>query len=90
MVKIDMDRTSQIAFIKLTDEQKKKFAESILNNIEGIKKAGNLEGINPTTKITKNICYRKDEVVSPSNREDLLKNAKGNSNGAFSVPKIVE
>ena len=37
MVKIDMDRTSQIAFIKLTDEQKKKFAESILNNIEKLR-----------------------------------------------------
>lgn len=90
MSKIDLDRTSQIAFIRLTDEEKQKFTESIKRDIEAIGNAGDLSGVNPTTKITNNIYYRKDEVVPPSDRDELLKNAKGSSNGAFTVPKIVE
>lgn len=90
MSKIDLDRTSQIAFIRLNDEEKQKFTESIQRDIEAIGKAGDLSGVNPTTKITNNVYYRKDEVVPPSDRDELLKNAKGSSNGAFTVPKIVE
>lgn len=90
MAKIDMDKTAQIAFIRLTEEEKKKFEGSILKEVEGLKKVGDLSDINPTTKITKAVAYRKDQVVPSSSRDDLLKNAKGYSNGAFTVPKIVE
>lgn len=90
MSKIDLDRTSQIAFLKLTDEEKERIEKNILSELDGLKNVGDLSDVSPTTKITKNICYRKDEVVQPSDREDLLRNSVGNSNGAFTVPKIVE
>ena len=87
---IDLERISQIAFLRLTDEEKQRIEKSIISELDGLKKVGDLSEIAPTTKITKNICYRKDEVVTPSKRDDLLSNATGNSNGAFTVPKIVE
>lgn len=90
MAKIDLDRTAQIAFLKLTDEQKKSIEKCILKEIEGVENAGDLSMLQPTTKITKIIKYRKDEIVEPSKRDDLLRNAQGSSNGAFTVPKIVE
>lgn len=90
MANIDLNRTSQIAFLKLTNEEKERFASSISKEISAIKKVGDLGNVAPTTKISKDVKYRADKVVSPSDREDLLRNAKGNSNGAFTVPKIVE
>ena len=90
MNKIDIERTAQIAFLKLNDDEKQDIQKSIEAEVKWLSKAGDLSGIAPTTKITKIIAYRKDEVIPSSKREDLLKNAKDNSNGAFTVPKIVE
>ena len=86
MNKIDIERTAQIAFLKLNSEEKQEIEKSIEAEVKWLSKVGDLSGIAPTTKITK----RKDEVIPSSKREDLLKNAKDNSNGAFTVPKIVE
>ncbi|MBQ9625275.1 MAG: Asp-tRNA(Asn)/Glu-tRNA(Gln) amidotransferase subunit GatC [Clostridia bacterium] len=90
MNKIDIERTAQIAFLKLNSEEKQEIEKSIEAEVKWLSKVGDLSGIAPTTKITTIIASRKDEVIPSSKREDLLKNAKDNSNGAFTVPKIVE
>lgn len=90
MNKIDIDRTAQIAFLKLNDEEKQSFQESIEKNIESAEKLFVNLTCEPTTKITTKIYYREDSVVPSADRDELLRNAKENSNGAFVVPKIVE
>ncbi len=86
---INLDRISQIAFINLSDDEKKQITKSLQGDIEKVEKM-NKANVQPTIKITRQTIIRADEVIPSSNRDDLLRNAKGNSNGAFCVPKIVE
>lgn len=89
---MDLDKIAQIAFVKLSEQEKEICGNTINRTLENADKMLliDMQNVQPTTKITRVDFIREDIIVTPSSREELLSNAKNSDEGAFVVPKIVE
>jgi len=93
ITKETVDYIAKLSRLKFEDEAALKIAEQMGDVLTYMEKLSNLDTSNVKpmehVKPISNV-FRKD-IVSPSfNREQLLKNAPVEDEGAFVVPKIVE
>lgn len=92
MKNIDVETAMQIAFIKLSGEEKERCNYALSKDIEHYEKMMDIDvsSVEPTFLLNTDSAFREDVVKPSLNRDELLKNAKGSSEDAFCVPKIVE
>lgn len=92
-MEIDIKYVANLARIRLTDKEIKRFSkqlEDILKYIDKLKEL-NITDIQPTSHVLglKNIF--RDDVAKPSlNSEEVLKNAPERKENFFKVPKVIE
>lgn len=92
-VDIDIDRLAVLARIKLTPEEKARFAAQlgdVLAHVEQLNKV-NVDSVEPTAHAfpVTNV-WRADEPVEGMPVGDALANAPAKRGDQFSVPKVVE
>ncbi|MFC1553638.1 Asp-tRNA(Asn)/Glu-tRNA(Gln) amidotransferase subunit GatC [candidate division KSB1 bacterium] len=87
----DIERVAELAKLKLTDEQKKRFGDQ-LNDILGyVEKLNELDtdGIEPLRHVLEISTPLREDKVKPSMGADkALMNAPASENGFFKTPKI--
>jgi aspartyl-tRNA(Asn)/glutamyl-tRNA(Gln) amidotransferase subunit C len=90
---IDVKYVAHLARIALTPDEEKKLATQlggILGYIEKLKEL-NVTNVEPTAHAVPMVNVTRADEVRPSlPHEDALRNAPGQANGLFIVPKIVE
>jgi aspartyl-tRNA(Asn)/glutamyl-tRNA(Gln) amidotransferase subunit C len=91
----DVDYVARLARLKLSDEEKEKFAlqlEAIISHIDQLKEL-DTTNIQPTSHILdlKN-AWREDNALRSSEEllEDILKNAPAREGNFFKVKKVME
>ena len=82
-----------LAQLELSDTEKEQAKEDMGKLLDYIDKLGELdtEGVEPMSHVfpVKNV-FREDQVTNGDTREEILKNAPDQKEGAFKVPKTVE
>lgn len=93
----DIDKVAKLARIEISQdnqgEDKKQLAQQIDGIIGWIDKLdeANVDGVDPLTNVHDSILrVAKDEVSDGDKAEEVLKNAKNNKYGYFTVPKVIE
>ena len=91
----DVDYVARLARLKLTDEEKEKFAlqlEAIISHIDQLKEIDTTD-IQPTSHVLelKN-AWREDKILKSSEEliGDILKNAPDREGNFFKVKKVIE
>ena len=91
----DVDYVARLARLKLTEEEKEKFAlqlEAIISHIDQLKEL-DTSAIQPTSHVLelKN-AWRDDKVLKSSEEllEDILRNAPEREGNFFKVKKVIE
>lgn len=91
--KEEVKHIANLSRLSLTDEQLEKYTEDLSNIVNFANELSKVDitGVKPTAHILdiKNV-FRKDEVSSSYDREEILKNAPSKAGGCISVPKVVE
>ena len=82
-----------LAQLELSGTEKEQAKEDMGELLDYIDKLGELdtEGVEPMSHVfpVKNV-FREDQVTNGDTREEILKNAPDQKEGAFKVPKTVE
>lgn len=82
-----------LAKLELNDAQKENAKKDMAGMLDYIDKLGELDtdGIEPMSHVfdVKNV-WREDEVTNGDDRENIIKNAPGEKNGMFEVPKTFD
>ena len=86
-------KVSKLAKIRINEQEEKKLIEE-LNNILGwvdeLKKVDTEQTEPMLSVFNESMVMRKDEVLSETSDELVLKNAPESKSGFFVVPKVVE
>jgi aspartyl-tRNA(Asn)/glutamyl-tRNA(Gln) amidotransferase subunit C len=89
----DIEYISKLARLKIKEDKIEKYATDLSNIVEMANTLNevNTDNIKAESHILdiKNV-FRKDEVKSSYNRDDLFINAPTKESGCISVPKVVE
>lgn len=87
-----IDYVGILAKLALSDEEKEQAKKDMGRMLDYIDKLGELdtEGVEPMTHLfpVQNI-FREDVVTNGDDRDSMLKNAPGEKNGMFVVPKTI-
>lgn len=89
----EIEHVANLARLDLTPEEKEKMTKELAAIIDFADKLSevNTDGIQPTAHILDiNNVFRKDEVKSSFDREDIIRNAPESADGCIKVPKVVE
>lgn len=82
-----------LAKLELSDEEKEAAKKDMASMLDYIDKLNELDttGVEPMSHVfpVQNV-FREDVVVNGDDRENILKNAPGEKDGMFIVPKTVE
>ena len=82
-----------LAKLALSGEEKEQAKKDIGSMLDYIDKLGELdtEGVEPMSHVfpVKNV-FREDTVTNEDMRDEILKNAPGEKNGMFTVPRTFE
>lgn len=82
-----------LAKLELTGEEKEQAKKDMGSMLDYIDKLGELdtEGVEPMSHVfpVKNV-FREDVVTNGDTREEILKNAPGEKDGMFTVPRTFE
>lgn len=96
MNKIDdatIDYVGILAKLELSEEEKEQAKKDMGRMLDYIDKLNELDttGVEPMSHIfpVQNV-FREDVVVNGDDRENILRNAPGNKDGMFRVPRTVE
>jgi aspartyl-tRNA(Asn)/glutamyl-tRNA(Gln) amidotransferase subunit C len=84
---------ANLARIRLTPEEERKFSEQLKHVLGYIEKLRELDvsNVEPTAHAVPRVnVTRKDDVRPSMPHEDAMRNAPSKANGLFLVPKIVE
>lgn len=88
-----IDYVGILAKLELSDEEKEQAKKDMGSMLDYIDKLGELdtEGVEPMSHVfpVKNV-FREDIVTNGDIREDILKNAPGEKDGMFVVPRTFE
>ena len=91
--KEEVKHIANLSRLSLTEEQLEKYTEDLSNIVNFANELSKVDitGVKPTAHILdiKNV-FRKDEVSTSYDREEILKNAPSKAGGCISVPKVVE
>ena len=82
-----------LAKLELSQEEKESAGKDMGRMLDYIDKLNELDtdGVEPMSHVFPvNNVFREDVVTNEDNREDILKNAPRQKEGAFKVPKTVE
>ena len=82
-----------LAKLELSEEEKKQAGQDMGRMLDYIDKLGELdtEGVEPMSHVfSMENVFREDVVTNKDMRDDILKNAPGQKDGMFQVPRIVE
>lgn len=89
--KFNIDKIADLAKLKLSPEQKRKFSgqiEEILSYMQQLKEL-DTRNVEPLCHIHEGLSVFRDDVVKPSlDREKALMNAPAQGQGFFKTPKI--
>ncbi len=87
-----IDYVGILAKLALSDEEKEQAKKDMGRMLDYIDKLGELdtEGVEPMTHLfpVQNV-FREDVVTNGDDRDSMLKNAPGEKNGMFVVPKTI-
>lgn len=82
-----------LAKLELSDEEKEQAKKDMGSMLDYIDKLGELDttGVEPMSHVfpVQNV-FREDVVTNTDDRENIIKNAPGEKDGMFKVPKTVE
>ncbi|MCR4849662.1 MAG: Asp-tRNA(Asn)/Glu-tRNA(Gln) amidotransferase subunit GatC [Lachnospiraceae bacterium] len=82
-----------LAKLELNEAQKERAKKDMADMLDYIDKLGELDtdGIEPMSHVfdVKNV-WREDVVTNTDDRENIIKNAPGEKNGMFEVPKTFD
>lgn len=88
-----IEYVSILAKLELSEEEKEKAKEDMAKMLDYIDKLNELDtrGVEPMSHIfpVRNV-FREDEVTNGDIRDEILKNAPEEKDGAFVVPRTVE
>lgn len=82
-----------LAKLELSEEEKEKAEKDMGNMLDYIDKLGELDtdGVEPMSHVFPvNNVFREDVVTNGNMREEILKNAPGEKDGMFVVPKTFD
>ena len=83
---------AKLAMLELSDQEIDNYTKDMQEILGYAEMINNLDtsNIDETIAATeqKNV-FRKDEVIEPKSREDLLKNAPSQDEGMFRIPKVL-
>ena len=88
-----IDYVGILAKLELTGEEKEQAKADMGRMLDYIDKLNELdtEGVEPMSHISAAAnVFREDEVTNTDNRDKILKNAPGEKEGMFKVPRTVE
>lgn len=88
-----MEYVGILAKLELSGEEKERAKEDMGRMLDYIDKLNELdtEGVEPMSHIFPlNNVFREDVVTNQDAREEILKNAPGQKDGMFKVPRTVE
>lgn len=88
-----MEYVGILAKLELSGEEKERAKEDMGRMLDYIDKLNELdtEGVEPMSHIFPlNNVFREDVVTNQDTREEILKNAPGQKDGMFKVPRTVE
>lgn len=89
----EVKHIANLAKLNLSDEEVQKYSKDLGDIASFVEKLNEVDvtGVEPTAHILniKNV-FRKDEVCSTFEREEILKNAPSKEAGCISVPRVVE
>ncbi len=87
-----VEKVSQLARLKLTDEEKKVLSKQLLDIINFVQQLSqvNTEGIEPFGVYTEGTPMREDVAYVSLSHQEALENAPQKEDGFFVVPKILE
>lgn len=93
LTKEEVEKVAKLARLEITETEKEAFSgqlSSILTYMEQLKGL-NTEGIEPTaTVLEQTNVFREDEVRPSLPADKALANAPGQTDGLFTVPRILE
>ena len=93
LTKEEVEKVAKLARLEITETEKEAFSgqlSSILTYMEQLKGL-NTEGIKPTaTVLEQTNVFREDEVRPSLPADKALANAPGQTDGLFTVPRILE
>ncbi len=82
-----------LAKLELSDEEKEKAKSDMGRMLDYIDKLGELDtdGVEPMSHVfpVQNV-FREDVVINGNDRENIIKNAPGQKDGMFEVPKTFD
>lgn len=89
----DVEYVARLARLKLTEEEKEKYARQLGDILNYINKLNELDtsGVEPTSHVVSiSNVFRKDKVAPSLSSEKILSNAPKQEKGFFKVKKIIE
>ena len=94
MANVIMDETIEyvgiLAKLELSREEKEEAKKDMGRMLDYIDKLNELDTSNVEPMSSMNNVFRQDVVTNGDDREDMLKNAPEQKEGAFKVPRTVE
>jgi len=91
--KEDVKHIASLARLEFDEEELEKYTRNMADIVDFANSLASLDvsNVEPTNHILdiKNV-FRKDEVKSSFDREEILKNAPTKAGGCVSVPKVIE
>jgi aspartyl-tRNA(Asn)/glutamyl-tRNA(Gln) amidotransferase subunit C len=92
-MKMDIEKVARLARLRLSEEEKKTFAEQLEQILGHMEQLNRLDtaGVEPTSHaIPIHNAFREDDVRSSFAKEDVLGIAPAEEDGHFKVPRIIE
>lgn len=84
---------AKLADLNLNEDEVAKYKEDLqeILNFANVVNNAKVEGLEETIGINESYnVFRKDEVIEPQDREELLQNAPEQQEGMFKIPKVIQ
>lgn len=84
---------AKLSDLNLKEEEVEKYKKDLqeILNFANVVNNAKVEGLGETIGINENYnVFRKDEIIEPLNREELLQNAPEQQAGMFKIPKVIQ
>ena len=92
-MKMDIEKVARLARLRLSEEEKKTFAEQLEQILGHMEQLNRLDtaGVEPTSHaIPIHNAFREDDVRPSFPKEEVLGIAPAEEDGHFKVPRIIE
>ena len=93
ITKEDIKHIAKLSKLIISENEVESYKDKLSNIVDMASQLSDIDttGVKPTTHVIENVnVFRKDEIKTSYNREDILKNAASKDAGCISVLKVVE